>query len=185
LGLLWSTKLIGEGKVFYCPSNLRGDNLAYDYYSEKKAWPWGINLSPASGAPSNPGYVRSGYSYYPQLAGITNVSTAAGNQDVAPANARATTTPESTWICVSPMKLASLDVKRSMIVDVIYKSLDLISHKGTSAKSPAGLNAAFPDGHVAWQNKNRIPAAFNQAVWTAIEGGSVNDLRYVESLWQP
>ncbi len=62
LGALWSSGVMSDGKVFYCPSNLKGDNLTYDYYAAKAAWPFGVD--PVVAAASNPGYVRSGYSYY-------------------------------------------------------------------------------------------------------------------------
>ena len=187
LGLIWTnggSSIIRDGKVFYCPSKSDPtDPLTYDYYSmngNNRVWPFGGNT-----AASNPGYVRSGYSYFPQLKGETTLATAAGNiTNIPPVNPRAPSgTKEYDWICVTPVKLTVVDVRHSMIVDAIYKSLDQVSHK--LSKGTAGLNAAFPDGHVNWQAKSRIPQAFNQAVWTAIEAGSVNDLRYVQSLWQP
>ena len=59
LGSVWSSKQVTEGKVFYCPSNKKGDFLSYDYYGETQAWPFGINTT-NNPAPSNPTYVRSG-----------------------------------------------------------------------------------------------------------------------------
>ncbi len=189
LGLLWSKGVIKEGKIFYCPSNNKpNDNLTYDFYSghnpAASAWPYG-----GDPAASNPGYVRSGYVYFPQLSTTESLSTTAGAKDVPTVHPRATVDPEKTWIAVTPIKTSDVDVKRSISVDTIYKDLASISHKsGSSTKNASGLNAAFPDGHVAWQGVNRVSAAFDQAVWTSIATGSqqgVIDLRYVESLWQP
>ena len=130
----------------------------------------------------NIGYVRSGFSYFPQLVGTESVSTAAGAKDVPIVHDRAAAAPESAWVGVSPIKRTQVDIKHSMVVDVIFNSTTEISHR--AGKNAAGLNACFPDGHVVWQNAKRVPAAFNNTVWGLIAGGSVNDLRYVQSLWQ-
>ena len=181
LGLLWTNGVIKEGRVFYCPSNMKpNDNLTYDFYTKTKAWPYGGDPTA-----SNPGYVRSGYVYFPQVSSTESVNTAAGAKVVPTVHPRSPTDPEKTWVAVTPFKTTEVDVKRSISVDTIYKNLTDISHKAGSSKNTAGVNAAFPDGHVSWQAANRVPAAFNQAVWTAIAGGSVPDLRYVESLWTP
>ena len=63
LGTLWNTRIIPDGKLFYCPSNAKGDNFNYDTYAVKTAWPCGIDLALGAG---NPDWVRAGYSYYPQ-----------------------------------------------------------------------------------------------------------------------
>jgi prepilin-type N-terminal cleavage/methylation domain-containing protein/prepilin-type processing-associated H-X9-DG protein len=177
LGLLWITKLIPEGKVFYCPSNLKGDNLSYDFYTANRPWPFGGDQTVP-----NPTYVRAGYSYFPQMMGTMSVATAVGAKDVPQENPRVSPDPNSDHI-TTPIKSSAVDNQHSMIVDVIYSTLDRISHRG--GRNAAGINAAFPDGHVRWQGINQNRAAFDQNVWLAIEGGSVNDLRYVESLWQP
>ncbi len=43
LGVLWSSGIINDGKIFYCPSNPKNDNLNYDYYTAKTAWPLGVD----------------------------------------------------------------------------------------------------------------------------------------------
>src|SRR5690242_6032341 len=62
LGSIWSTQIIKDGKPYYCPSNAKGDDLTYDFYTVKGAWPFGYD--PAK--QSTPNLVRSGYMYYPQ-----------------------------------------------------------------------------------------------------------------------
>jgi prepilin-type N-terminal cleavage/methylation domain-containing protein len=71
LGTLWHTKVVSDGKIYYCPSNAKGDNLTYDFYAAKASWPLGGDPTA-----SNPGYVRSGYSYYPQSKSTLKISTA-------------------------------------------------------------------------------------------------------------
>ena len=191
LGVLWSSKIISDGKPYYCPSNAKGDVLAYETYSAIKAWPFGTDASLPSNNP-NVGYVRSGYQYYPQSMNIeTGVSTSAGSQDL-PGWTHYDLGPKGTvrdWKCVPLFKQTAIDQKKSMVVDVMYKGLDALSHK--SGGKPAGLNAAFGDGHVNWQNVK----AFNAKVWAAITAsgqpnGTVNqatieDFRYAMSSFQP
>jgi prepilin-type N-terminal cleavage/methylation domain-containing protein/prepilin-type processing-associated H-X9-DG protein len=183
LGSLWSAKIITDGKPYYCPSNAKGDNLTYEFYSSSpgaspKQWPYG-----GDPAASNPGYVRSGYSYYPQSKNTARISTALGQKDV-PYWPDYSTGPAAykSMICVPPFKQSSIDQTKSVVVDVIYKSLDQISHKKGS--TPAGLNAAFGDGHVNWQNYKTVTDGFDPNVWLAIAGGSGADLRYAESCWR-
>jgi prepilin-type processing-associated H-X9-DG protein len=183
LGTLWGAKIISDGKLFYCPSNKKGDNLSYDFYQQKAAWPVG-------GDPSvlNPGYVRSGYSYYPQSMNLANVNTALGMRKVpfwpAPSSGPE---PNKSWNCVPPFKQSAIDPKKSMIVDVIFATLAQISHK--SHGNPAGLNAAFGDGHVNWQAVKTVTDGFDPNVWYII-GNDQSDaagqnLRFAQSCWRP
>ena len=191
LGVLWSTKVISDGKPYYCPSNAKGDNLSYDWYNVRMAWPCGIDAAAAAAlVPPDPNvtYVRSGYQYYPQSrnidTGVTTSATPAAQDlpgwphyDVAGANATL-----RSWICVPLFKQSAIDQKKSMVVDVMYKGLSGLAHK--SGGQGAGLNAAFGDGHVIWQNVKK----FNSAVWNNIPNGtqqSVDDFRYAMSQFQP
>jgi prepilin-type N-terminal cleavage/methylation domain-containing protein/prepilin-type processing-associated H-X9-DG protein len=181
LGSLWSAKILSDGKIFYCPSNPKGDNLTYENYTAKNIWPFGADASlPANS--SNPGYVRSGYMYYPQSKSTAPVSTAAGAQ-IVPVwpdyNAPGADPTLKAWICVPAFKTTQVDGTKSMVVDVMYKGLDGLSHR--TGSKPAGLNATFGDGHVAWQKASSL----NPAVWTAIQNGSVPDERYAMSSFQP
>jgi prepilin-type N-terminal cleavage/methylation domain-containing protein/prepilin-type processing-associated H-X9-DG protein len=191
LGVLWSTKIVPDGKMFYCPSNPNGDNLTYDDYTAKNVWPFGADYSAPANS-SNPGYVRSGYMYYPQSTTVAALATAAGGQYVPlwpDYNVPGAVDPYKTWICVPPFKQSKVDPNKSMIVDVLYKGLPGLSHKNGGA--PAGVNAAFGDGHVNWQGVSKQPDAFNPAVWAAILAANLAsssdgpDIRYAMSLFQP
>lgn len=187
LGVLWSTKVISDGKPYYCPSNNKSDDtLTFDWYAATGNWPLGVDAAKASAAGINQGYVRSGYQYYPQSTKIdTGVSTSAGSQDLPGwphydvAGADATL---KKWICVPLFKQSGVDPKKSMIVDVMYKGLDALSHR--SGGNPAGVNAAFGDTHVSWQGVKK----FNVKAWNNIPNGtqsSVDDFRYAMSQFEP
>lgn len=182
LGSLWQSGIMVNGKIYYCPSRLTSDNLTYDYYAVQQSWPFGeVKGSDPNG---NDGYVRSGYSYYPQSKNLASANTAFGKK-MLPAWPDKSTSPQpnKTWNCVPPFKLSQIDQSKSMLVDVIYKSLDSISHK--NGNTPAGLNAAFGDGHVAWQSVKTVTDGFDTSEWAAIASGSGPDLRFVQSCWRP
>src|SRR5580765_6275654 len=83
LGTLWNAKIVSDGKIFYCPSNPKGDNLTYEFYAQKASWPLGGPDKDSAGTPiTNPGYVRSGYSYYPQSKNTAKITTGLGQKDV-------------------------------------------------------------------------------------------------------
>jgi prepilin-type processing-associated H-X9-DG protein len=87
---------------------------------------------------------------------------------------------------VPPIKETDIDLQKSVCVDVIFNGLDKISHK--LGGTPAGLNATFGDGHVAWQGVNQNVAGFDPNAWLIIKGGGVpggQALRYVQSCWTP
>ena len=181
LGVLWNDKTAGNGKILYCPSNKKGDNVTHEFYAQKAAWPVGGDQTVA-----NPGYVRSGYMYYPQSLNLQTVTTAAGSRDVPfwpDYNVAGADATLRSWICVPRFKQTQVDQKKSMIVDVMFSGLTRLSHKGGS--SAAGLNAAFGDGHVNWQGVKKQPDAFNTAVWTQIANSSGADVRYAMSLFRP
>jgi prepilin-type N-terminal cleavage/methylation domain-containing protein len=181
LGTLWYNGVLPDGKIFYCPSNMKNDNLSYDWYSVKAPWPFGVDAATAG---DNPGYVRAGYSYYPQSKKVQNVNVAVGKRTI-PFWPDYSTSPSQlkSWICVPPFKQTEMDLNKSMVVDVIYDSLDKISHK--SGNTPAGLNAGFGDGHVTWQGVRTVTDGFNPNVWLAIVNNSGADLRYAMSCWRP
>jgi prepilin-type N-terminal cleavage/methylation domain-containing protein len=184
LGSLWYSKIATDGKTYYCPSN-KGDSgmpfCTYEYYNIRGVWPWGCEPTA-----SNPGYVRSGYSYYPQSKLTRSLNPMPGKQNLpcwpnydSPGNPQA----YRDAICVPPFKQSAIDQTKSMVVDVIYSTVAKISHR--YASSPAGLNAVFGDGHVVWQSVKQNPDAFNQDVWSLIESGSNPDMIYVYSLLRP
>jgi prepilin-type N-terminal cleavage/methylation domain-containing protein len=186
LGILYSSKIIKDGKPYYCPSNNKDDNLVYDFYTKLGSWPFGFdNNDPLQ---TTKDLVRSGYFYYPQSKDLENKSTAIGNQDM-PYWPDYSINPSGSdlrnWICVPLFKQTAIDPKKSMAVDVMYQGLPTLSHKNSG--KPAGLNAAFGDAHVNWQGVNKQPDAFNASVWAAIAPPtkSGTDLRYAMSLFQP
>jgi len=178
LGTLWHTKDVPAGKTFYCPSNKKGNNLAFDYYEKVREWPYG-----GDPAGSNPGYVRSGYSYYPQSRNLANAVTVLGIKQV-PIWPDYSTSPTwlKNWICVPQFKMSDIDPAKSIAVDVLF-TLDNLSHKHGS--KPAGLNAVFGDGHAMWQNVNQVRDGFNVNVLNAIDSGSGVDMRFAMSTWKP
>ena len=180
LGSLWSNAVLVDGKVYYCPGNLSSAIFTYDYYSQKGTWPWG-----GDPAAPNPGYVRSGYSYYPQSRATQNVNTMAFGKKQVPFWPNYSTSPEpfKSWVCVPPFKQTEIDQTKSMVVDVIYSSLDRLSHK--SGNILLGLNASFGDGHVAWQGVNQNKNGFDPYEWYGIESGNNADFSFVMSCWQP
>ncbi len=179
LGALWAANIIREGKTYYCPSNQKGDNLDYQFYTKMTSWPFGGDPTA-----SNPGYVRSGYSYYPQSKVTKQTSTAMGQRDVPYwPDYSVSPQPLKTWICVPLFKQSEVDQAKSMIVDTIFDKLDLISHKKLGR--PAGLEAAFPDAHVTWQDIRQNKEGFDPNVWDNIANNMGADLRFAMSTWRP
>lgn len=182
LGILWSSGALADGHVFYCPAyNQANSEYSFAYYSSLLPWPCGRN--PATATDSNPSWVRSGYSYYPQSKVVATSSTATGLKPV-PYWPSYTGSPQpyETWHVVPLFKQTLIDPNKSMVVDLIHTLADMAHRNGNN---PAGVNAAFGDGHVEWQGINANPAAFNQTEWTAIGQSSGVDFRYVMSLWRP
>jgi prepilin-type N-terminal cleavage/methylation domain-containing protein len=182
LGTLWQTRILEVGKTFYCPSNQKGSSTDFEFYNKVQSWPFGGDPSA-----SNPGYVRSGYSYYPQSKNSKMTSTALGQKDVPywpDYNSPGADATLKKWICVPAFKLSDMDPKKSMVVDFIDAPLETtLSHR--KGRSPAGLNAAFPDAHVNWQDIKRIRDGFDINVWLAVQSNSGADWRFAESCWLP
>jgi len=190
LGLLWSTKIVTDGKTYYCPSNPNKDNnLNYDYYAADAQWPYGVDLAAATAQGDvNPGYIRSGWAYYPQPKQVKVDMTALGPKTI-PCWPDYSLNPDpvaKSWICVPSFKQTAVDQSKSMIADTLFKGADSISHRSQGA--PAGIDASFGDGHVAWQGYKVVTDAFNPDVMKAIKDGSTAggiNLRYANSCWRP
>lgn len=193
LGVVWSSGAVANGQVFYCPGFVTPNNeFTFAYYSQTQAWPCGRNSATAKD--SNPTWVRAGYSYYPQSKAVAKVTTASGLKDV-PYWPLATTSPEpyKDWSVVPLFKQTQIDLNKSMVVDLITGKYSDLAHK--NGNSPAGVNAAFGDGHVSWQGMSANPAAFSRSEWTSLGNssssssssntGSGVDFRYIMSLWRP
>ncbi len=183
LGSLWASGL-ANGKMYYCPSlNNPADNVTWEFYSQKTLWPFG-----GDPAASNPGYVRSGFSYYPQPRTLATVTTAIGPKDIPQwPDYTVSSADLKAMICVPRFKLTSIDQTKSMVVDVMFKGLSQISHK-SGGNNAGGVDAGFGDGHVAWQGVKNEPDAFNANVWAQIAAGGASggqNWRYAVCLLRP
>jgi hypothetical protein len=168
LAVLYANRLVPSPKIFYCPALARLTvQGSYDYYTAvSNIWP------SVSGNPlTNPGYIRVGYDYYPQL----RATEYAGGGFYRPKAA------------VTPTQWTALNTSKSIATDWLY-SYDTIAHRASG--SVAGLNALFPDGHVTFQNARNNPQDFDPVQWG--QAGAPNSIglnpsyfRYVMSLWQP
>jgi len=200
LGLLYVTKLLAAPKIFYCGSNPENanDGFSYECYAEG-SYPWPFNSF--NNLTSNPGIIRSGYSYFPQSKildapqAIPNVGSV-GNVALPTVNPKDNNTshgeqgaaqPISGWSVVTPIKDTSVDQSKAMVTDNL-SNLDHIYHK--SGTTIAGLNALFSDGHVRWQQAKANPTLFNaNGVWSDINSSTTPqaqvDIRYLMYSWQP
>ncbi len=194
LGTLWETKNLPEGKSFYCPSNTKGSNpsgnanLTHEWYAATKVWPFGIDTAAAAAAgDGNVGYVRSGFSYYPQPKNSRNEATSIGVMPLPfwPDYASQPAGKLRDGICVPAFKQSAVDPSKSMVVDV-YHTLGNLSHKKRG--KPHGLNAAFGDGHVNWQGVNQVKDGFDPNIIASMTVGGAQactDFRYAMSVWKP
>ena len=187
LGVLWSTKILQDGHIFYCPSRPDSDTdiETYGFYNAHGSWPVGGDPNYSG----NKTYVRSGYFYYPQSkqAKVENGSDAPVSNPVIPfwpgVPAAITGDPVTTWLhngnCVPLFKQTDVNQNLSMVEDDIQSGLQGISHK--DGGSPAGIQAVFGDGHVVWQGIRGNPNAFDKSLWDDIAAGNGLDVRYVLS----
>ncbi len=187
LGSVWNSKAATDGRVYYCPSNSKNDGWSYNFYAVKSTWPCGVDLTAPN---NNPDWVRAGYSYYPQsrnTATLRDLAMAAADVPQWPLYSDpGNNATLKTWVCVPFFKQSAVDQTKSMVVDVIYSSINSISHQGGG--KPAGLNAAFGDGHVTWQSVRTVTDGFNANVWTAIAAGGQtggDNYSYAMSCWRP
>ena len=166
LGLLFTNRSVSNPKVFYCPSVRNGtDNHNYDYYTQSGPWP---------SLPAGDDNVRTGYNYFPQ----SKDKVPLGNYEAA----KITYDSAQEYI---PLKEVQVDPNKSISADLVH-SLDSIPHKCSS--SPAGLNALFADGHVAFQNARGNAAAFNPTLWGTSAspiGNNPQNFRIVMYMWRP
>ena len=200
LGLLYITKLLPSGKIFYCGSNPRdpANPYTFEHYEDTTLkWPFGMfNTDPAGNK-----YARSGYSYFPQNraldapVAIPNVP-AAGSVALPTVNPRETSASKggqgaaqamSSWNVVTAIKENSVDPSKAMVSDNLASSANIFHKHGQSI---AGVDALFGDGHVRWQEAKANPNLFNKnGVWKDIDAGTggsgQTDIRYLMYSWQP
>ena len=201
LGELYAAGLLVSPGIFYCGSNPKDPNNDFNvdhYQNSVNQWPFGAFNLPGA---NNPGYVRSGYSYFPQnrvLDPGTSIPglPAAGSVALPTVNPKDTDTSKGTygaasaissWNVVTAMKENSVDPGKAIVSDNLASSANIFHKKGTSV---AGVNVLFGDGHVRWQQASANPTLFNKnGVWAAIDSGSApaaqTDIRYLMYSWQP
>jgi len=190
LGVLWSSRLLLDGHIFYCSSRPDSptDNLTYEFYNSNGSWPVGGDQTVP-----NPGYVRSGYYYYPQSKQASPVTGITGFRGTAvipqwpgipPSTGGAIPSQDllHAWNCVPLFKTTDIDQTKSMVTDDIQTGLPGLSHK--DGGSPSGINAVFGDGHLVWQSVNGNPVSFDPTLMGAIQSGGTshgNDVAYLLS----
>ncbi len=165
LGLLFSTQLEPNAKVFYCPSVAsKNPKWTYDYYSSPLPWP-------STTAASADNEIRTGYNYLPQSTTLQAI----GGGNLGP---KVATTQ------------GDLDPNKSIMTDLI-QNWDDIPHK--SGTGVAGLNALFSDGHVVFQSATRTPLGFQQSMWGSANNSATEisespnppNFLFVMSQWKP
>ncbi len=177
LGLLFFNKLVGDGKLFYCPSLAKtgSGNTAYEYYSTQ-SYP----STPAGSADDN---VRSGYDYYPQPSQLdVGTSTSYGSFDlphIDNAGVSITFTPPygtaSTVKEYTPaLRTSQMNPGKSMTTDQLM-TMSSLGHK-TSGR-PSGVNVLFGDSHVAFagtkaNGRKGSYLPFDPNLWSDLSGGT-------------
>ena len=167
LGLLWSTKAVPEGQVFYCPSGKKyGGGWTYEYYSQKAGWPFGADPYDDK--------VRGGYSYFPQSRELEDVGRGLKLPKIIE------TGKDS---LLKPLKQTQVDPGKSMATDLVH-NLDSPAAAPHRDKGISGINALFGDGHVIFQNAKRNPDAFDPTLWNDIGNNGFN-YRRAMYMWTP
>ena len=197
LGQLYATKLLSSPGIFYCGSTPMNptDNNSFAYYQTATYnFPFGgFGLNPL---PLNPGYVRSGYGYFPQnktldtpitITGVPSVGSVALPTINAPNTSSShgdqnATDAISKWNVVQEYKENSVDPSKAIVTDNVFNGIGAIYHKKSNSGA-AGINALFTDGHVRWQQASQMPILFNP---NGIFGSSFDqsDERYLMYSWQ-
>jgi prepilin-type N-terminal cleavage/methylation domain-containing protein len=182
MGCLFDKGYVGDGKIFYCPSNI---DRGYRYESYTKPDPSKTLLTSAWGQPhqvysqgtSNPGWIRIGYAYYPV---DETLGTDAASYDLDPLFKYPV--PKKT-----AGKYSVLNKRNPFISDMMWYTRKSLSHKsgqdrGTNVPKNAGINVLFKDGHVSfirgdqqvfykWQNQRTEGKLFDNKIWTKLDPG--------------
>lgn len=175
LGPLHKSGAVPNAKIFYCPSAKKyGGAWTYETYAIDAAWPFG---QPTSDPTYNGGIVRAGYAYFPQA----RVEELLGLGVFAP---KIVADPESSVSYLVPLKTSELNVARSITTDLVHSLNDPAASPHRSYGAVDGLNALFPDGHVAFQIGRSNPDLFNPQLWEGI-GSDGFKFRRLMSLWKP
>ena len=186
LGLLYFSKNVADGKIFYCPTlNRSSDTRNYDYYSTQ-----GFPSTPTGSGDDN---VRSAYNYYPQPKALQKVATPYGMYELPEISTAGVNvsfmspsgTPNTVKVHTPPLKLSAVDPNKSMSADMM-QTIKTLNHKASG--KPAGLNVLYGDTHVRFvgvkQNSgNGQP--FDQNLWLNEPGQDANAFRIIANSFQP
>jgi prepilin-type N-terminal cleavage/methylation domain-containing protein len=154
LGLLFFSKIIPNGKAFYCPS-VQNSVYAYSTYVDiPDGYPWPSippTITSVPGFDGNP-YVRCGYDYYPQSATTESTSTPLGTYILPVLNVEQMTfvspnpgdPTQSSLTEPVPLKTTTADPKKSASTDVL-QTIASLSH--VDGSQPGGVNVLYGDSH--------------------------------------
>jgi prepilin-type N-terminal cleavage/methylation domain-containing protein/prepilin-type processing-associated H-X9-DG protein len=183
LASLWVTKAVPDGKVFYCPSAARlpANSYQYEIYAKNALWPFGED--PADGF-YNGGITRAGYSYIPQ-AKIQGTDARGNPLPYASITLKSVAAPSGN-VNYNLLKASQIDPNKSMCTDLVFSSAPASQPHRDGASG--AINAMFGDGHVRFQTKNLVPAAFTLTAagdfsdWSTLNCTGVRTVMY---MWQP
>jgi prepilin-type N-terminal cleavage/methylation domain-containing protein len=171
LGCLFARGYVGDGKIFYCPSN-RDSQFRYESYIKPdpsvngltNAWGMPHQLFNLQANPVKNDWIRIGYAYYPIDETMKNPP-------------RLMRMGDGYVPIYSARRFSLLDRKKPYVTDVIWTRND-ISHKsgidsGTNHVKNAGINALFKDGHARYVRDEAVTVGaaqkkqtlFNNSFW--------------------
>ncbi len=186
LGLLFFSKNVPDGRVFFCPSlNKSSNSRNYEFYSTQ-----GFPSTPVGSGDDN---VRAAYNYYPQPKKTVKTTTSFGRYDlpeISNAGVSITfTTPAGVQNTVKeftpPLKQSAMDPNKSVSVDIL-QSISGLTHK-TGGK-PGGVNVLFGDGHVKFATVKGNSGAgqpFDPTFWASDPGENADAFRIIINGFQP
>jgi prepilin-type N-terminal cleavage/methylation domain-containing protein len=161
LACLYAAKLIQDGKIFYCPSNTLAIRR-YDSYTYSKnplSNEWGRPHQVFSEATDNPGWIRSGYDYYPIDRSIKRAPPWTGMERISNFYV-----PQ-----ITGRKFSNLSRQAPYITDVIQDPT-AVSHKtglrkvnGVDRARGAGVNGLFSDNSVKFVRDTTCNSNFSSA----------------------
>ncbi len=153
LGWLYTSDLLTEGSVYYCPSipKTMEPPFAYEFFhDDAHPWPW--NSDPTGW---NAHFVRAGYTYVPQHR--TMKAPASGRSDLFPAIAK---------------KVTDLNPNTVLTGDILF-TLEHLAHKHRGG--PGGVNVLKAHGGVSFVHDTE---AFEEEYWTGQFSFAADEWRF-------
>jgi prepilin-type N-terminal cleavage/methylation domain-containing protein len=176
IGLLWTNKIIADGKIFYCASAKKSGASAswtYEHYTQTGNWPYGGNGDLT---------IRAGFHYFPQSKTMQNMGPGLSLPYVVDDSQL---TPQK---YLPPLKQTQMDPAKSMATDLIHNiySAAAAPHRDGSM---SGIDAMFGDGHVLFQSAKRNAEAFKaidpDGVEPTLAASDGIAFRKAMNLWKP